>query len=99
MYVFEIHIIDFQKLVRLNCPFQNLRRSTLKLEKYNLNSSFLNFNISNCSTELYKFCKLIIYTTHKNPDESFRLKFIPNQSEIFQIIPEFVSAPKSFIPI
>ena len=33
------------------------------------------------------------------PGESFRLKFIPNQSKIFRIIPEFVSAPNSFIPI
>ena len=31
--------------------------------------------------------------------ESFGLKFIPNQCEIFRIIPEFLSAPNSFIPI
>ena len=30
---------------------------------------------------------------------SFGLKFIPNQSEIFLIILEFVSAPNSFISI
>ena len=32
------------------------------------------------------------------PGESFGLKFIPNQTEIFRK-PEFVSAPYSFIPI
>ena len=33
------------------------------------------------------------------PGESFGLKFTPNQSEFFQIIPESVSEPNSFIPI
>ena len=33
------------------------------------------------------------------PGKSFELNVIPNQSEIFRIIPEFLSAPNSFIPI
>ena len=34
-----------------------------------------------------------------HPGESSGLKFIPNKSEIFRIISEFVSVPNSFIPI
>ena len=40
-----------------------------------------------------------IFRNHSDRPDSFGLKFIPKQSEIFRIIPEFVSEPYSFIPI
>ena len=60
---------------------------------------------TNVSENIYEFLRKFlpifreICTSNSFPGESFGLKFIPNQSEIFRIIPEFVSAPNSFIPI
>ena len=45
-------------------------------------------------------CNFSDYETELEcPGKIFKLKFIPNQFEIFQTIPEFVSVPKSFISI
>ena len=53
---------------------------------------------------IYLLVKETFFNNLKNalstiPGESFGLKFIPNQSEISRIIPEFLSEPNSFIPI
>ena len=45
-----------------------------------------------------KFSIFIIFTT-RSPREVLGLKFIPNQSQFFRIIPEFKSELNSFIPV